>query len=280
MEFEKAEEYLKYLPEKELNEIVQISPWAGAESHDIDYLEKVRMQGIIQKWIDHSISVTHNLPESISKEEVNNIYFEAWKAGCKGCTIYRDGSRTGVLIANKKEEKKSKFSENHAPKRPKILPSDYYVGKANGREFAIIIGRWIEEDGVETNKPYEVFAFENPPMSKNTHGKTIKVKKGQYKFVNGEFEIEDLQLAADKIEQKTLTLTASMLLRHGAPVEHVINVVKKIDDNVVSFSSVVRRYLSRYIPEEDLGEKCPVCGGDLIREEGCVHCNSCDYSRC
>ena len=270
---ESLKTYLQNLPEKEINELIANSPWAGSESHDIDYLEKVRMQGIIQKWIDHSISVTHNLPENISKEEVNKIYFEAWKAGCKGCTIYREGSRSGVLLSGKTKD--DGFPENHAPKRPKEMPADYYVAKADGRQFAVIIGMWPG-----TKKPYEVFAFENPPMNKNTHGKIVKVKKGQYKFINGEFEIDNVQLAADRIEQKTLTLTASMLLRHGAPVTHVINVIKKIDEHISSFSSVVRRYLSRYIPEENLGEKCPVCGNNLIREEGCVHCSSCDYSKC
>jgi len=270
-----SSEFLTNLPDDQLDILIETSPWAGSESHDVDYLEKVRMQGIIQKWIDHSISVTHNLPENITKEEVKKIYWEAWKSGCKGCTIYREGSRTGVLLSNKKEEKKDEFKENNAPKRPKELKADYYVAKASGRDFAVIIGKWPG-----TNRPYEVFAFENPPMSKNTSGRTVKIKKGHYKFINGEFEIDNVQLAADRIEQKTLTLTASMLLRHGAPVSHVINVIKKIDENITSFSSVVRRYLSRYIDEEVQEEKCPVCGGDLVREEGCIHCNSCEYSKC
>lgn len=275
LSIEESSKFLTILPDDQLDLLIETSPWAGSESHDIDYLEKVRMQGIIQKWIDHSISVTHNLPENISKEEVKKIYWEAWKSGCKGCTIYREGSRTGVLLSNKKEEKKDEFKENNAPKRPKELQADYYVSKAAGRDFAVIIGKWPG-----TNKPYEVFAFENPPMSKNTHGRTVKIKKGHYKFINGEFEIDNVQLAADRIEQKTLTLTASMLLRHGAPVPHVINVIKKIDENITSFSSVVRRYLSRYINDEVQEEKCPVCGGDLVREEGCIHCNSCEYSKC
>jgi len=272
--FEGLKIYLQSLSDDELDKLIAISPWAGSQSHDINYIEKVKMQGIIQKWIDHSISVTHNLPENISKEEVKNIYWEAWKAGCKGCTIYREGSRSGVIIT-KKEEKNVEFKETNAPKRPKELEADYYAAKAAGRDFAVIIGKYPG-----TNRPYELFAFENPPSGKNTNGKVTKVKKGHYKFVNGEFEIPELQLAADRIEQKTLCLTASMLLRHGAPVAHVINVIKKIDDNVVSFSSVVRRYLSRYIPEEDLDEKCPNCGGQLVREEGCVHCTSCEYSKC
>ena len=263
--------HLNSLYEEDLNKIIEKSPWAQSESHDIDYIEKVKMQGIIQKWIDHSISVTHNLPEKISLEEVNDIYFQAWKAGCKGCTIYREGSRTGILLS----KKEVKFEEHHAPKRPKVLESDYYISKAQGREFAVIIGLW--ED---TNKPYEIFAFENPPMKKNCKGQTIRVGKGQYKFINGEFEIPNLELAAERKEERTLTLTASMLLRHGAPINHVIKVIKKIDEDITSFSSVVRRYLSRYIDAELEEEKCPECGGDLIREEACVHCNSCAFSKC
>jgi ribonucleotide reductase alpha subunit len=280
---EEAETYLKNLEEKALEELVSESPWGGAESHDIDYIEKINMQGAIQKWVDHSISVTHNLPEKISEEEVNNIYFHGWKAGCKGLTIYREGSRTGVLLSNKeKETTNTEFKESKAPKRPKELPADYYVAKAQGREFAIIIGRWVEEDGTETNRPYEIFAFENPPGKKNTKGKIIKVKQGHYKFVNGEFEIEELQLAADSVEHRMLTLTASMLLRHGAPIRHVNNVIKKIDDGITTFSSVVRRYLSRYIEEEVIdGEKCPTCGGNNISlEEGCRHCLDCGWSAC
>lgn len=278
---EEVEEYLRNLDEKSLEELINESPWKGAESHSLDYIEKVTMQGKIQRWVDHSISVTHNLPEKITLEEVNDIYFHGWKSGCKGITIYREGSRSGVLLS-KEEKENDVFIETKAPKRPRVLPSDYYVGKANGREFAIIIGRWIEEDGTETNKPYEVFAFENPPLKKNTTGKTVKVRKGHYKFINGEFEIPELQLAANRIEQRMLTLSASMLLRHGAPIKHVIHIIKKIDENISSFSSVVRRYLSKYIEEEVNGESCPHCGDKLIMQDGCVKCISpeCGYSKC
>jgi ribonucleoside-diphosphate reductase alpha chain len=265
--------YLNSLSDDELDKLILKSPWANSESHNIDYIEKVKMQGVIQKWIDHSISVTHNLPENISKEKVKEIYYEAWKAGCKGCTIYREGSRTGVILS--KKNKDEEFLETNAPKRPKVLEADYYTATASGRDFAVIIGLWPG-----TNRPYEVFAFENPSVSKNCKGQTIKIKKGLYKFINGEFEIEDIQLAVERIEQKTLTLTASMLLRHGAPVKYVIKIIKKIDENVTSFSSVVRRYLSRYIDDEVQEDKCPKCGGSLIREEGCIHCNSCSYSKC
>jgi ribonucleoside-diphosphate reductase alpha chain len=274
--FKQANEFLKDLPENELDELVKSSPWGLSESHNIDYLEKVRMQGAIQKWIDHSISVTHNLPEKITIKEVNDIYFHAWKSGCKGLTIYREGSRTGVLLS-KKEKEETEFRETNAPKRPRVLEADYYVATAKGIKFAVIVGLWPG-----TNRPYEVFAFENPPMFKNTRGKTIKVKKGEYKFVNGEFEIENINLASSMVEERTLTLSASMLLRHGAPIKYVNHVITKIDENISSFSSAVRRCLSRYIVEEIDGEACPNCGDKLIMQDGCVKClnSECGYSRC
>ncbi len=271
--FEEAHKYLKEEKEEVLQELVNNSPWGGSESYDIDYIEKIKMQGAIQKWIDHSISVTHNLPENISQEKVNDIYFEGWNAGCKGLTIYREGSRSGVLLSNKKDV--VKFEEHHAPKRPKELEADYFVSTAKGIKFAVIIGK-LEE------KPYEIFAFENPPLNKNTTGKIIKIRKGHYKFVNGDFEISDLQLAAERIEERTLTLTTSMLLRQGAPIKYVIRVIKKIDENITSFSSVVRRTLSRYIDEELSEENCPNCQDKLIMQDGCIQCinPNCGYSKC
>ena len=271
---EQVQEMLSLLPENELNEIISRSPWKNSESHNINYIEKINMQGVIQKWIDHSISVTHNLPENISVEEVGKIYMQAWKSGCKGCTIYREGSRAGVLITNNTNNIDD-FKQSNAPHRPKELKADYYVATANGIKFAVIVGLWKN-----TNKPYEIFAFENPPMDKNTDGKIIKIKKGQYKFINHEFEIDNLQLAASRIDEKAHTIFLSMLLRHGAPIEHIINVAKKVDENITSFSSVCRRILSKYIAPEILKEKCPDCGNDLVREEGCIHCVNCGYSKC
>lgn len=271
--FNGARTFLEGLDEEAFEKLVATSPWAGAESHAIDYIEKIKMQGAIQKWVDHSISVTHNLPEKITLKEVNDIYFQGWKSGCKGLTIYREGSRTGVLISKKEVED---FKENHAPKRPKTLEADYFVVTVKGIKFAVIVGLWPK-----TNRPFEVFAFENPPSLKNTRGVITKVKKGHYKFVNGEFEIPNLNLAAGRVEERTLTLSASMLLRHGAPIKYVNHVITKIDENVTSFSSALRRCLTKYIDEPE-GEVCPNCGEKLIMQDGCVKCfnEDCGYSRC
>lgn len=269
-----AKEKLESLSEEDLNSIVSISPWANSESYNINYMEKINMQSKIQKWIDHSISVTHNLPEKITVEEVKGLYEYAWKVGVKGVTVYREGSRSGVLISNSDKEE-HEFPETIAPKRHKELEADYYYAKANGKEFAVIVGKL-------NNKPYEIFGFEVPPKKNHTSGKIIKVNKGQFKFVNGEFEIEKLELAADRVEERALTLMASMLLRHGAPIKHVNKTIKKIDENITSFSSVIRRTLGRYDKAEVTGELCPNpdCDNELITQEGCMMCMNCGYSKC
>jgi len=258
---------------------IKKSPYWQATANEIDHIKTVEIQAVAQKWIDHSISKTANLPKTVSKELVSDLYMQAWEKKCKGFTIYREGSRSGVLVSN--EEKEEDFKENNAPKRLKELKADYYVATANGIKFAVIVGLWKD-----TNKPYEIFAFENPPMDKNTKGKIVKIKKGQYKFINGEFEIDNIQLAANRIEERAHTIFLSMLLRHGAPIEHIIHVAKKVDENITSFSSVCRRVLAKYAEDETTEERCPECGSPMVRQEGCLKCSnslaggSCTYSKC
>lgn len=266
-------EEIKSLNEEELQKIIELSPYYKATTNDIDWVQKVKMQGMMQKWIDHSISVTHNLPENVSVETVSQLYEEAWKSGCKGVTVYREGSRSGVLISNTKKDKEE-FKRYHAPKRPKVVDADYYITSAKGKKFAVIVG-------LLENKPYEIFAFENPPINENCRGKIIKVKRGHYDFVlDEEKRIENIQLASELVEERVHTIWISMLLRQGAHIEHIINVAKKIDDNISSFSSAVRRILSKYIESENQEEGCPECGSKLIMQEGCMHCESCTFSRC
>jgi len=270
-------EDVKKLEDEELQKIIKKSPYYKATSADVDWVQKVKMQGMLQKYVDHSISVTVNVPEDTTIETVSKIYEEAWRNGCKGITIYRDGSRSGVLISNnkKEEEKEDDFKQNNSPKRPKELEADYYVANAKGKKFAVIVGLY-------KGKPYEIFAFENPPLNDFCKGKIVKVKRGHYDFLyNGEKRIENIQLATELVEERAHTIFISMLLRHGAPIKHILNVAKKVDDNITSFSSVVRRILSKYIEDEVLEEKCPECGGTLTRQEGCVKClNGCGYSKC
>jgi ribonucleoside-diphosphate reductase alpha chain len=271
--FNGAKTFLSKLSPTEFDKLIESSPWAHSESHDIDYHEKIKMQGRIQKWVDHAISITHNLPETATLEEVDNIYYEAWQAGCKGCTIYREGSRSGVLISDTKKEEKTEFVEHSAPKRPKVLIADYYIAISQGKKYAVIVG-------LLENKPYEIFAFENPTILDNCKGKIIKMGKGCYKFESSCGNIDNLQLSVDNITARAHTIFLSMLLRHGVGLKYIIEVSKKVDETISSFSSVCRRMLSKYVAVENSADKCPKCGGTLVREEGCEHCVECEYSRC
>jgi ribonucleoside-diphosphate reductase alpha chain len=271
--FNGAKTFLSKLSPTEFDKLIESSPWAHSESHDIDYHEKIKMQGRIQKWVDHAISITHNLPETATLEEVDNIYYEAWQAGCKGCTIYREGSRSGVLISDTKKEEKTEFVEHSAPKRPKVLIADYYIATSQGKKYAVIVG-------LLENKPYEIFAFENPTILDNCKGKIIKMGKGCYKFESSCGNIDNLQLSVDNITARAHTIFLSMLLRHGVGLKYIIEVSKKVDETISSFSSVCRRMLSKYVAVENSVDKCPKCGGTLVREEGCEHCVECEYSRC
>ena len=251
---------------EEFSEIKELNVLNPEETYDLEVEEghSYTANGIIC----HN---THNVPENITEQEINNIYFAAWKVGCKGCTIYREGSRTGVLLTNKKLE--DDFIEYHAPKRPKSLSAEYHLATSKGIKFAVIVGLY-------KGKPYEIFAFQNPPINDNCSGEIVKVKKGHYNFISEKGNIENIHLATELVEARTYTILLSMLLRHGAPLPHIINIAKKVDENISSFSAVVRRALSRYIDPTIVEEKCPECGGDLVREEGCVHCNSCSFSKC
>ena len=241
-------------------------------SSDIKPLQRIKVQSELQKYIDASISSTINLPKETTVEEVEDIYINAWKYGLKGVTIYRSGcKREGILTVDKPIDIQSTV----APKRPKELEADFYLVKSKGQQFIVLVG-------LLNNKPYEIFAF-RPNMSitiDNHKGIIIKKGKMHYSFKSQFVEIGDLQLRNEDTEEKAATLYASMLLRHGIDIKYIIKTAKKVNDNITSFSSAMCRVLSKYIPKETLKDKCPDCGGELIREGGCIHCKSCGYSRC
>lgn len=263
------------LNEEKLKEIIENSPWDKSCSHDINWKQRVKIQSICQKYITHSISSTINLPNNITKQEVSDIYLEAWKCGNKGQTIYRDGCRDGVLNSIKKE-KPQEIILSKAPKRPNELEADYYEIKSKGIRYAILVGLY-------NNKPYEIFAFElndNEQSLKQHRGKIIKIGKMHYRFVSDSITIKNLQLKNENVEEKAATLYSSMLLRHGVDIKYIIKTAKKVNENIVSFSSAICRILSKYLNDEELNEKCPECGGRLVREAGCIHCLDCTYSKC
>lgn len=242
-------------------------------SADIPWLERVKMQGALQEACDTAISSTVNLPKGTTPEDVKGVYLEAWKYGCKGITVYVEGSRNAILSAT--EEKPVEIVNARAPKRPKELEADLHLVRAKGEQFIVLVGLL---DG----KPYEIFAFRpnftiNIP---NHKGKIIKKSKMHYSFESDKIQITELELANDNIEEKASTLYASMLLRHGVNIKYIIKTAKKVNGNITSFTSAVCRVLSKYIPEEIIGEKCPECGSDIIKEGGCEHCSQCEWSKC
>lgn len=268
-----SNEYLERLQDIEyLKKAFMESPYYGSTAPEIDWHQRIKLQGIVQKYITHSISSTVNLPKETTEEEIANIYIEAWKAGNKGQTIYRDGCREGVL---NKVEKPKVIDNRQAPKRPKELEADYYQIKVRGEQFIVLVG-------LLEGKPYEIFAFRPlRPVSIPAHkGKIIKVSKMHYSFDSEYIQLSDLQLANTNVEEKAATLYASMLLRHGANIEYITKTAKKVNDNITSFSSAMCRILAKYITNTEVKEVCPECGGRLVRDNGCLHCIDCGYSRC
>ena len=255
------------------HEVWKESPYYGSTAPEIDWRQRVKLQGVVQKYITHSISSTVNLAKETTEEEIADIYIESWKQGLKGITIYRDGCREGVLT---KVEKPKTIEGRQAPKRPKELEADAYLIKAKGEQFIILVG-------MLESKPYEVFAFRprNPISFKPHKGTITKVSKMHYSFTSDIFHIDNLELANENVEENAATLYSSMLLRHGVDIKYIVKTAKKVNDNITSFSSAMCRVLSKYIPNEEIkGEVCPDCGGTLVREAGCIHCKDCGYSKC
>lgn len=241
------------------------------ESKDVLPIDRIKMQAVLQKYTDASISSTINLPNEATIDDVYNIYVEAWKHGLKGVTIYRTGcNREGILITKKPDS----ILTTGAPKRPVMLPCDIHKIKVKGENFIVCVGLY-------EGKPYEVFVFKlkhNVGFS-DTKGEIIKVKKGVYSLNSRELVIANLLNTGISVEEKAATLYSSMLLRHGVNIKYIIKTAKKVNDNITSFSSAMCRVLAKYLPKEVEGV-CPNCGGKIINEGGCRHCESCEWSQC
>ena len=259
--------------EENLQIAFQSSPWYGATANDINWIQRVKVQSIIQKYISHSISSTINLPEDVTEAEVSNIYKEAYLQGLKGITVYREGSRSGVLVS-RKEDKKELFPQYDAPKRPKKLKADLHMSKNSGNTFAIIVG-------LLDDKPYETFIFNTlGEMYKPESGVIIKVKKGHYRFESESTIIDNISDSGNTELEKAFAVYTSMLLRGGAKIEYVVKVSKsKINDNISSFVSALCRVLNKY--DKSVTELvCDNCGGKMIKEGGCQICLQCGEDYC
>lgn len=258
---------------------IKKSPWFGCCAEDLDWKQRVDVQATIQKHIDHSISSTLNLPEDVDKETVKKIYETAWKQGCKGVTVYRNNCRKNVLsIKNALEERIHKTT---APKRPKVLKCDIHHPTKDRQSYYVSVGLFGED-------PYEVFVGLNyyadgsPMIPKSaTEGHNIKIKRGDYELLtssNSRYNLtEDMD---DKVN--SLTRLISLSLRHGVDITFIVQQLEKARGEMQSFSKVLARTLKKYIPDgtKVSGENCPCCGAGMIRENGCIMCKNCGYSRC
>lgn len=295
----------KRYTQDEIDDLVARSPYHKATANDVDWLMKVRMQGAIQKWVDHSISVTVNLPNDVSEELVGKLYEEAWRSGCKGCTIYRDGSRSGVMIsASKKDKKKStaqkeKVSTDRIPvmavteTRPKELDCDV-VRFQNNKE------KWVAFVGLLDGYPYEIFTGlqddeEGIALPKTvTKGRIIKqtnpdgTKRYDFQFENKRGYKTTVEGLSEKFnpEYWNYAKLISGVLRYRMPIDHVIKLVSSLqlkDQSINTWKNGVERALKKYMVDgtEAKGQVCPSCGQEtLVYQEGCLICKNCGASRC
>ena len=293
----------KHYSKDELDQLVARSPYYKATSNDVDWLKKVQMQGRIQKWVDHSISVTINLPNDVSEELVGQLYEEAWKSGCKGVTVYRDGSRAGVLLAveEKKNDDEKKDDKEHCicydSATPLVRPA---VLNCEVVRFQNNKDKWIAFVGLKDGRPYEIFTGiadddDGIMLPKTvTEGKIIKVKndEGQsrydFQFVNKrgfKTTVEGLSYKFDK-EFWNYAKLISGVLRYGMPIDQVIKLVSGLQldsESINTWKVGVERALKKYIPDgTQISEQaCPHCGQKtLVYQEGCLTCKNCAYSRC
>lgn len=286
---------VEQMKQEDLNEIIAKSPYAKATANDVDWVNKVHLQGKVQKWVDHSISVTVNVPQETPEELVNEIYRTGWEAGCKGITIYRDGSRSGVLVSDDKDKKKINkeefIAEHKAPARPQSLEADV-VRFNNDQE------RWIAVVGVLNDRPYEVFtgraedSFHLPHWC--TTGAVIKNKdeNGNTRYDFQYRDKDDYRITIEGLSRSfnpefwNYAKLISGVLRHGMPLLDVVHMVENLhlsDHSLNTWKNGIIRALKKYIPDgtKALQSECASCGEDaVVYEEGCLICKSCGSSKC
>ena len=274
-----------------VDELISLSPYHKSTSKDIDWVSKIKLQSAAQKWVCHAISNTTNLPSDIDVETVKDVYMAGWEAGCKGVTVYRDGCRSGVLISKaiSKDVRTSEFVDHHAPKRPEMLECEIHQANIKGEDWTILIG-------IVDDRPYEIIGglsqyVEIPKKHKKgkirrRHRKTVPSKYDLIVGSNGdEFIIKDVVAVFDNPNHAGFTRTISLALRHGAPIQYVVEQLQKDKDaDLFSFSKVIARCLKKHIRDGTVGgdKDCPSCGAEngLVYQEGCIICKACGWGRC
>ena len=282
------------MKKEDIDEIVKKSPYYKATSNDVDWVKKVEMQGMVQKHVDHSISVTVNLPNDVSEEVVSEVYKTGWKSGCKGITVYRDGSRSGVLISEseKKEiEKENLFKDHNAPKRPKFLDADVHRFTNRGE-------KWIAIVGLMDGRPYEIFtgqedSFKVPKSADNGVVRRMKDdgQETRYDFIIGH-KTDDVMIVeglskAFNVDYHNYARMISGILRHGMPIPYVVDLVESLrldDETLTTWKAGVVRSIKKYIKDgtKAKGVKCESCGaeGSMVFEESCLKCRECGSGKC
>jgi ribonucleoside-diphosphate reductase alpha chain len=254
------------------------TPYSNSSANDIDWINRVKIQGIIQKYTTHSISSTINLPSDVSKEEVSEIYLTSWENNLKGVTIYRDGCRSGVLVT-KTEPTDDEITYNDAPKRPQKLECEIYHPKVKGNTYTVVIG-------MLKGKVYEVFASAEEIGKGHSEAYNKKIKSGHYRLVtrNEEEEIIHDNLGINMSdEEEMFTRALSGALRHGMHVKYGVEMCNNGKGDITSFTKVIARTLKRYIEDgTSSSKKCLDCGAkdSIIYEEGCQRCKICGSSKC
>lgn len=265
------QEYLNHIGKEDID--IKDLPEYFVSSDMIDYRQRIKLQAVLQKYTDTGISSTINLPKGTSVETIYELYMLAWKEGLKGVTVYVDGSRDGILTENGNTPK-GKRTKVHAKPRPKKIDAEYYPVRVKGENFGVIMGYLDDE-------PYEIFAIRPDKVYPQHFGTVTKVKKRVYKFESDKMVVDNMvdpNTVSDS--EGNTSLLVSAMLRHEMPVEFIADVVRKTSDSIVSYSSSLAKILDKHAKPRVLKDKCPDCGGDLIREGGCTHCSNCEYAKC
>lgn len=267
-------------------ELIKSPEWVFAiydkdESRLVNALNKIDLMAVFYKYIDSGVSVTYNMPKTSTIEEVKQIYMKAWKSGLKSVTVYRDGSRGGVInMASSRDN--GKISKHDAVKRPTVLECDIHSLQVRGERWVVLVGKL-------DNEPYEVFcALEKTDgvdlSHLGTHGTIRKNKRGSYSLINGDAKEYNIQECfGNKDEESALTRAHSLALRHGVDIKYVVEQLEKSEGDITSFSKAIARVLKKYIPDgtKVSGESCPQCkSSNMARQSGCVTCVDCLWSKC